>query len=166
MCQVENIDEMVCEDSFTLRAEKLIRRVLWKLGVVQFMRENKRRRTWKGFSGREPSRNLTHSSSQGLKEGDIVEVRSKEQVLQTLDGNNRLDGCVFMDAMWQYCGTRQKVLKRVQYFFDEANSEMRKARDTVLLEGLLCSGKIPNWKHECDRSCFYFWKEGWLVKIE
>ena len=47
-----------------------------------------------------------------LRAGDWVEVRSKEEILRTLDATGRLDGLPFMPQMFQYCGQRFKVFKR------------------------------------------------------
>ena len=118
------------------------------------------------FSKKGEVKNSTYSSPYPLKLGDIVRVRSKEEIQQTLDKKNRLDGCFFMDEMWQYCGTQQRVLRRVEGFFDEAELRMFKTRDIVLLDGLNCSGKVSCFETRCDRFCYFFWKEVWLEKIE
>ena len=47
-----------------------------------------------------------------LSAGDWVEVRSKEEILRTLDKNAQLDAMPFMPQMFQNCGKRFKVLKR------------------------------------------------------
>ena len=98
--------------------------------------------------------------------GDMVRVRSKAEILPTLDGWKRYEGCRFMDEMWQYCDTQHKVLKRVEFFFDERNSRFFKASNIVLLDGVHCSGKLSKLMPKCDRSCYLFWKEDWLKKIE
>ena len=41
--------------------------------------------------------------------GDWVEVRSKEEVIRTLDESGRLDGLPFMPQMFNYCGQRFRV---------------------------------------------------------
>ena len=41
-----------------------------------------------------------------LTVGDFVEVRSKEEILATLDSSGRLDGLPFMPQMFKYCGRR------------------------------------------------------------
>ena len=51
----------------------------------------------------------THTT---LCAGDWVEVRSKEEILETLDKNGRLDGLPFMPQMFKYCGQRFQVYKR------------------------------------------------------
>ena len=48
----------------------------------------------------------------GLRAGDWVEVRSKEEILRSLDKNGRLEGLPFMPQMFQYCGQRFRVFKR------------------------------------------------------
>ena len=52
------------------------------------------------------------STADRLRAGDWVEVRSKDEILQTLDKNGRLDEMPFMPQMFQYCGMRFKVRKR------------------------------------------------------
>ena len=47
-----------------------------------------------------------------LAAGDWVEVRSKEEILATLDANGRLDNLPFMPEMFEYCGRRFRVWKR------------------------------------------------------
>src|SRR5438094_248118 len=39
-----------------------------------------------------------------LRAGEIVEIRSKEEILATLDEKGRLDGLPFMPEMLKYCG--------------------------------------------------------------
>ena len=96
-----------------------------------------------------------------LASGDWVRIRSKEQIEATLDRWQSLKGCGFMDGMASYCGTTQRVLKRVERFMDERDFRLKKASGVVLIEGLMCSGG-----GRCDRSCFYFWREEWLEKID
>lgn len=44
----------------------------------------------------------------------------------------------------------------------ETNGELRKMKNTVLLEGAMCDGKAFSG---CDRSCFHFWREVWLRRV-
>jgi len=44
--------------------------------------------------------------------GDWVEVRSKEEILRTLDKQGKLDGLPFMPQMFKYCGKRFRVYRR------------------------------------------------------
>ena len=50
-------------------------------------------------------------SKLNLRAGEWIEVRSKEEILQTLDKNGRLDKLPFMPQMFEYCGRRFRVVQ-------------------------------------------------------
>lgn len=99
-----------------------------------------------------------------LQGGDLVRVRDREVIEGTLNQWRQHKGCAFMGEMWQYCGTVQRVMKRVQRFVDERDAQVHKTSGIVLLENVICQGTADYGP--CDRSCFYFWREEWLEKIE
>ena len=99
----------------------------------------------------------------GVQPGDLVRVRSKKEIYDTLDQWNRCRGCDIMEEMEPYFGTEQKVFKRVEKFLDERDYKIKKCSGIVILDGVLCEG--TNDYGPCDRSCFYFWREEWLEKI-
>jgi hypothetical protein len=100
------------------------------------------------------------SESSGLKPGDWVRVRSKEEIQATLNSWKELKGCAFLDEMWQYCGTEQKVLQSMQRFLDERDYKVKKCKGIILLDGVLCHG-TPVFGR-CDRCCHLFWREEWM----
>jgi hypothetical protein len=99
-----------------------------------------------------------------LKPGDRVRVRSLEEIESTLDPYKELKGCAFLHQMHQYCGTEQKVFKIMERFLDERDYKVKKTKGLILLENNFCNG-TPVFG-PCDRSCFLFWREEWLEKIE
>lgn len=99
-----------------------------------------------------------------IQPGDIVRVKSKKDIQSTLNRWNKLNGCAFMEEMWPYCGTQQRVFKRVNKFLDERDYLMKKCNNIVLLEGIICTGTKDFGP--CDRSCFFFWRDEWLEKID
>lgn len=107
---------------------------------------------------------IVNHQSLNLHPSDRVRIRPKEEIMKTLDGWRRYRGCRFMDEMWQYCGGTYKVLKRVNYMLDERSMKMKKCKNMVILNGLMCNGSWPF--EECDRSCYFFWKEAWLEKVD
>jgi len=165
MCQIKYITKMGVDDP-SLKVKKFSGTALRMLGVSLFIQEIRRYKTKKMLSKNKDSKELSFTPTRDLKAGDIVRIRSKEQILQTLDKYNSLEGCYFMDEMWQYCGSQHRVLKRVDYFFDERGAKFYRASNTVLLEDVFCSGKLGNFMLRCDRNCYIFWKEDWLEKIE
>lgn len=110
-----------------------------------------------------PSVRVT-STEAPLQVGDLVRVRDREIIESTLNESRQYKGCAFMGEMWQYCGTVQRVMKRVQRFVDERDARVYKTSGIVLLENMICQGTADYGP--CDRSCFYFWREEWLEKIE
>ena len=101
--------------------------------------------------------------SPGLKNGDRVRVRSREEIQGTLNPFKELKGCAFLPEMWQYCETEQRVLQVMERFLDERDYKVKKVKGLVLLENVLCLG-TPVFGR-CDRRCHFFWREEWLEKI-
>jgi hypothetical protein len=99
----------------------------------------------------------------GLQPGELVEVRSEEEIRRTLDGEQKHTGLSFDSEMFDYCGQRLRVFRRVELICMESRpTEVRRLKNTVTLEGSLCSGKSIG----CGRGCFYFWREVWLKRVE
>jgi hypothetical protein len=97
-----------------------------------------------------------------FEDGELVWVRSRQEVDSTLDPFKELKGCAFLSDMYQYCDTQQRVLKSMHYFIDERDYKRKKVRGVILLEGVICNG-TPAFG-ACDRCCFLFWREEWLRK--
>ena len=98
--------------------------------------------------------------------GNMVRVRSKEDIAEHLDSTNKQDGCLFMAQMWEYCGQRSNVTKVVTNVFDESQYKMFNTRSRLyLLEGVICNGIVNSFDHTCDRSCYLLWHEDWLQSV-
>jgi hypothetical protein len=102
-------------------------------------------------------------SGLGLRAGEWVEVRSKEEILATLDKKGRLDELPFMPQMFAYCGQRLRVFKRAHKTCDTVNDYVgRRMKDAVHLEGIRCDGEAYSG---CQTGCLIFWKEAWLKRV-
>lgn len=99
-----------------------------------------------------------------LENGDMVRVRSREEIQATLDNWNQLKRCSFMEEMDQYCGTYQRVFKRVEKFLDERDYLTKKCNGIVILDNVHCEGTVDFGG--CDRSCYFFWRKEWLEKVD
>ena len=97
-----------------------------------------------------------------LKAGEWVEVKSYQEICETLDENQRHRGMLFMPEMAAYCGKKLQVHKVVKRMLVEDTREVRRLRNTVLLTGSTCSGLSVG----CDRCCFHFWREAWLRRVD
>lgn len=100
-----------------------------------------------------------------LKAGEWIEVRSREEILSTLDDRGCHQKTPFMPEMLQYCGKRFRVYKRADKTCDPAHEpwSIRRLRDTVHLEGLRCDGQAHGG---CQAACLIFWKEIWLKRAD
>ena len=50
-------------------------------------------------------------NSADLRAGEWVRVRSKEEILATLDNNGQLEGLPFMPEMFAFCGREFRAFK-------------------------------------------------------
>ena len=96
--------------------------------------------------------------------GNWIQVRSKEEILNTLDANGELDGMPFMPEMLKYCGMKFKVYKRAHKTCDYSTEahRTRKLKDAVHLE-TRCSGEAHDG---CQAGCLMYWKHAWLKRID
>ena len=96
-----------------------------------------------------------------LSVGDWVEVRSKEEILRTLDASGQLDGMPFMPEMFQFCGKRFQVHKRAHKTCDYSTPypyHTRRLEATVHLQ-TRCDGEAHGG---CQAGCLLYWKQAWL----
>jgi hypothetical protein len=98
----------------------------------------------------------------GLAPGELVEVKSLPEILNTLDDKGRFRGLVFTPEMRKHCSKQYRVFKRLELMFDEYHKSQRRVKNTVLLEGVVCEGAGLG----CDRCCFLYWREAWLRRVQ
>lgn len=99
-----------------------------------------------------------------LAPGDIVEVKSKDEILATLDTHGRNRGMSFDGEMAPYCGERRTVLRRVDRLVDEKTGRMRElGTDAIVLEGVVCTGRYHGM---CPRAIYPYWREIWLRRVD
>jgi len=102
-------------------------------------------------------------NSAELRAGDWVEVRSKAEILATLDKRGELEGLPFMPEMFEFCGTKIRVFKRAHKTCDPPNGlGGRRMLHTVHLEDIRCTGEAHGG---CQARCLVFWKEAWLKRV-
>ncbi len=109
-------------------------------------------------------RGATHESQVlDLKIGDLVEVRSQEEIFATLDVNGALDEMPFMPEMLQFTGRCFPVYKLAHKTCDTATrTGGRSVLHTVHLR-LRCDGSGHDG---CQAGCLIFWKEAWLKRVD
>lgn len=93
--------------------------------------------------------------------GDLVRIRSKAEILATLDETGSVDGMPFMPEMSQYCGRIVPVAAVAHKTCDTAHRTHKNRRldSTVHLAGLRCDGSAHGG---CEAACNLFWNDAWL----
>jgi hypothetical protein len=103
-------------------------------------------------------------STLGLKVGDLVEVRSAEEILASLDERGELENLPFMPEMLAFCGQRLTVHKVAHKLCDTIRrSGMRRMTNAVHLTGSRCDGSAHGG---CQTACSLYWKEQWLRRVD
>lgn len=99
-----------------------------------------------------------------FRAGDLVEVRSSEEILGSLDGTGCLDGMPFMPEMLQFCGQRLRVSAVAHKTCDTARQTWkgRRLKRSVHLAGARCDGSVHGG---CQAECNLFWKDEWLTPV-
>jgi hypothetical protein len=111
---------------------------------------------------------MPSTANSELRTGDFVQVKSAREIAQTLDPNGMFEGLPFMPEMLRFCGQRLKVARKaektcIEYPGGGYNIREFLNNDTVLLEGIRCSGESHDG---CQRACMIFWKKQWLHKLD
>ena len=98
-----------------------------------------------------------------LQPGELVRIKSKEEIVRTLDVNNSNRGLTFDPDMLWYCGQEARVLRRVERVIDERTGRLlRFKRPCIVLEDVTCRGAYHRC---CPRADYPFWREIWLERV-
>ncbi len=156
MCQLEFIDEIGEENSWlNSKRQYLTKRCAESIGSAKSLVSLAIRNS---SDSKSDVKTLRLNRDQ-IQQGDMVRIRSKDEIRKTLDRSGRTFGCSIIPEMYNLCGKEYRVFKKVDHFFEETGRKMRKCNGIFLLESAYCD------KSTCDRSCFFFWHVNWLQKI-
>jgi hypothetical protein len=97
-----------------------------------------------------------------LRPGEVVEVKSKDEIMATLSPENKNRGMWFDQEQLVYCGTRATVGRQVTRIIDERTGKMIKLGDCVVLDDVVCLGK---YRRACPRAVTPYWREAWLRRV-
>jgi hypothetical protein len=143
------------------------------IGVGPAMRwlYNKLRWVWGGpmfprTTGAIPEGQPTPAAALNLQPGEIVRVKSHEEILKTvtIDGMNR--GMSWDAEMVPYCGKTYRVLKRVTQIVNEKTGEMQRMKTPcIILDSVVCQSRYSGCRMFCPRSIYSYWREIWLERV-
>lgn len=153
--------------SFTSEAKRTIKKLADKF-ITSLLNFSPKRRSSEESSfsidwNEQGEKDKAKISHQFLR-GQMVRIRSKDEIQATLNLWREMKGCNFMEEMYPYCGTAHTIIRVVERFVDERDYLVKKARGLYLLDGVMCEGTRTYGR--CDRACFFFWREEWLEAVE
>src|SRR5262249_34952218 len=102
---------------------------------------------WRGTlfprkTGTIPDGQPTPSATLDLQPGELVRVKSHEEILRTLNASNKNAGLYWDAEMVPYCGGTYRVLKRVTKIIDENTGKMRAMRrPCIILDSVVCKSR-------------------------
>ena len=109
----------------------------------------------------------TPSEVLNLQPGELVEVKSAEEIMRTLDANNGNRGLYFDEEMLPFCGKRYRVKERVDRLISDRTGTMITMKTPgIILEDVVCMGCYHPSRIFCPRGIYSFWREVWLRRVE
>lgn len=109
------------------------------------------------------TKDLAQSNVLGLRVGELIEVRSEEEILATLDENVEFESLPFMPEMLQFCGRQFTVHKVAHKLCDTISfTGLRRMNNAVHLSNVRCDGQAHGG---CQTACLVYWKEAWLKRV-
>jgi hypothetical protein len=105
----------------------------------------------------------TPARKANLKPGELVRVMGYDEILTTLDTNNKNRGLWFDAEMVKYCGGIYPVLCRVETLIDNRDGRLIKLQnDCIVLDGVTNRGDYHGFN---PRNEYLLWREIWLERV-
>ncbi|MEV6040249.1 hypothetical protein AB0L65_54705 [Nonomuraea sp. NPDC052116] len=116
-----------------------------------------------GFVRPGPHAGPTPTGTTDLQPGELVRIKSRDEIIATLNAKGFNRGLGFEEDMARSCGRVARVSARVERCIDEKTGEMLEMKNPcIALEGIICDGV---YKSNCPRAFVPFWREIWLERI-
>lgn len=116
--------------------------------------------------GQVPKHKRTPSADLNLQVGERVRVKRYEEILGTIDHNNKNRGMRFDAEMVPYCGGTYRVQRRVKKIINERTGRMLTFDNPcIVLDGVVCKSEFSDRRLFCPRSITPYWREIWLERV-
>ena len=120
-----------------------------------------------GGSGTIPVGSPTPNEVLNLKPGEWVEVKSQEEILDTINANGFNRGMRYDMEMSKYAGSRYRVQMRVDRLINEQTGKMMEMKNPCIqLENVYCRAECTSMRLGCPRASNTYWREIWLRRVD
>jgi hypothetical protein len=118
---------------------------------------------WK--AGTLPDGQPTPAAALNLQPGELVRVKSHEEILRTLTVNRHNRGMKWDAELVPYCGGTYRVLRRVSRIVDEKTGRMIEMKTPcIVLDSVVCEARYSRCRMFCPRAIYTYWREIWLER--
>jgi len=99
-----------------------------------------------------------------LVPGELVQIKTVNEIKATLDANKKNRGLYFDVEMVLFCVRTCPVRARVNKIIEKPTGKMVKIPgDWILLEGTACTGK---YRSSCARAILPYWRKLWVRRTD
>jgi hypothetical protein len=113
-----------------------------------------------------PEGHPTPMKTLDLQAGELVRIKSHQEILQTLSTRNKNRGLYFDAEEVPYCGGTYRVLKHVTKIIDERTGRIQEMKTPcVILDSVICQSRYSECRLFCPRSIYPYWREIWLERV-
>lgn len=101
-----------------------------------------------------------------LQAGDLVRIKTHQEILSTLDRRNKNRGLYFDVEMVPYCGGLYRVRSRIDTYIEERTGKMRSLKTpAIILDNVFCKSLFSKRRMYCPRGLHSWWREAWLERV-
>jgi hypothetical protein len=116
-----------------------------------------------GFVRPGPHAGTTPTGTIDLQPGELVRIKSRDEIIATLNAKGFNRGLGFEEDMARSCGRTARVTARVERCIDEKTGKMLEMKNPcIALDDIICDGV---YKSNCPRAFIPFWREIWLERV-
>ncbi len=113
-----------------------------------------------------PEGQPTPTVSLNLQPGELVRVKSHEEILKTVTLYNMNRGMTWDAELVPYCGKEFRVLKRVTKIIDERSAKMIEMKTAcIILDNVVCQARYSDHRMFCPKAMYPYWREIWLERV-
>lgn len=149
-----------------------VSRFRYRLGQPMGRFYDRYHRWWRGSpfprkNGTIPEGQSTPGGTLDLQPGELVRIKSHEEILKTLNTRNKNRGLYFDAEEVPYCGGIYRVLRRVTRIINDKTGKMLEMKTPcIALDGVVCQSRYSECRLFCPRSIYSYWREIWLERVE
>jgi hypothetical protein len=100
-----------------------------------------------------------------LQPGELVEVKSHDEILKTVDVDLRNRGMKYNTELTPACGKTYRVAQRVSRIVEEHTGRMISMKTPcITLEGVYCEALYTHYSLLCSRRVTPYFREAWLKR--